>query len=130
MDRVQERVDDSTRALAALRESLQVRKPDSMQRDSTILRFALAAESTWKAAQKLLQEREALEFSSPRMCVRACLQVGILSAEDGDRAMRLLEDRNLVVHVYKEALASELLERIPRHAEVLERWVNALRERL
>ena len=130
MDRVQERVNDAERAVAALQEALQVRKPDPMQRDSVILRFALAAESTWKAAQILLKEREALEFASPRMCVRACLQAGILAAEDADRAMHLLEDRNLVVHVYKESLASELLERIPGHAGTLERWVRALLERL
>jgi nucleotidyltransferase substrate binding protein (TIGR01987 family) len=130
MDRVEERIRDAERAVAALREVLQVHRPDPMQRDSIILRFALAAESAWKGAQKLLQEREALEFASPRACVRGCLQAGILGAEDADRAMELLEDRNLVVHVYKEPLATELLERIPRHAGVLERWVRGLRARL
>ena len=130
MERSAERVEDARKAVPALREALAVPEPDAVQRDSIILRFALAAESTWKAAQRLLREREALEFASPRSCVRGCLQAGILAPEDADRAMAVLEDRNLVVHVYKESLAVELLARIPSHAGVLERWVGALRARL
>jgi nucleotidyltransferase substrate binding protein (TIGR01987 family) len=129
VDRIQERLDFAKKAQASLRELLAIRQPDVVQRDAILLRFAFAAETTWKAAQGVLQTHEALAYASPKECVRASLRAGLLDARDADSAMIAVEDRNLVVHTYNEALALEVLGRVRGHAEVFGRWLDALRRR-
>lgn len=128
MDRFEERLTDAVRSIRALREALAVPKRAALERDAILLRFALAAETAWKAAQCFLR-REGLDFASPRACVRASLQAGLLDEASAEGSLRALEDRNLIVHVYRESLAAELLERVPAHADALEHWVTSLRRK-
>ena len=57
MDRLQERLEQASKALQALRELTDVSAPSLVQRDAILLRFMLASEAIWKAAQRYLQER-------------------------------------------------------------------------
>ena len=41
----------------------------------------------------------------------------------------LIDDRNLIVHAYDEALARQIFGRLAAHAETLEAWLVALRSR-
>jgi len=128
MDRFEERLTDAVRSIRALREALAVPKRAALERDAILLRFALAAETAWKAAQCFLR-REGLDFASPRACVRASLQAGLLDEASAEGSLQALEDRSLIVHVYRESLAAELLERVPAHADALEHWVTSLRRK-
>jgi len=38
----------------------------------------------------------------------------------------LAQDRNRAVHVYSEALAQALFDRLPEHAATLRRWLAAV----
>lgn len=42
----------------------------------------------------------------------------------------MIDDRNLTVHLYREAVAEQIWEHIPRHAKLLSRWIDALRSRV
>lgn len=130
MDRLQERLDLAAEALGALEELTS--KPGTvhtdLERDAILLRFMLATEATWKAAQRFLQERHELEVGSPKESVRVSLEVGLLDDERAERALALLKDRNLVVHTYNEPLAREILSRIGEHARVLKAWLAAMRQ--
>ncbi len=127
MDRFQERLEQAQKALAALQELTQLRQPTVVQRDATLLRFMLATEAIWKAAQRHLQEEHEIEVGSPRETLRSTLAVGGVDAEQAEKILLLLRDRNLIVHAYNEKLAAEVLGRIPGHAKLLEAWLAGLR---
>jgi nucleotidyltransferase substrate binding protein (TIGR01987 family) len=126
MDRLQERLEQAAKALQALRELTDVRAPSLVQRDAILLRFMLASEAIWKAAQRYLQENHDLEVGSPRESVRTSFEVGLLDGDRSEQALVLLKDRNLVVHAYNEALADEVMSRIHAHVEVLGAWLDAM----
>lgn len=51
----------------------------------------------------------------------------MLSDSDAEDAIRIADDRNLTVHMYKQDLGEEIAERLAGHAAVLRRWLDALR---
>lgn len=42
----------------------------------------------------------------------------------------MTDDRNLTVHLYREAAAEQIAEHIPLHARLLSQWLEALRRRV
>jgi nucleotidyltransferase substrate binding protein (TIGR01987 family) len=97
-----------------------------IERDAAIMRFAYTFEAVWKAAQLYLYEREGIEVGSPKQSIRASRRVGLLTDEQAESALRMTDDRNLVVHIYREAVARDLEGRLPLHATTLAAWLGAL----
>jgi len=90
------------------------------------MRFAYTFEAVWKAAQLYLYEHEGLEVGSPKQSIRASRRVGLLSDDQAESALSMTDDRNLVVHVYREAVASDLDSRLHLHAVTLATWLGAM----
>lgn len=128
MDRLTQRLEDAARAVATLREILS-EPPSIIVRDAAIKRFEYTFEAAWKAAQSYLG-REGFDVASPRSAVRTSLKAGLLDAEQTEEALAMIDDRNLTVHLYREAVAEQIWEHIPRHAKLLSRWIDALRSRV
>jgi nucleotidyltransferase substrate binding protein (TIGR01987 family) len=130
VDRLSERLADAERALTSLHE-LTVRAPRSgVERDAAIMRFAYTFEAVWKAAQHFLDVSEGLDVGSPKQCVRTSRRVGLLTDEQAEAALQMADDRNLIVHVYREAVARDIDSRLAAHATTLAAWLSAIRQRL
>ena len=97
---------------------------DGIVRDSAILRFKLSYEAGWKCVQAFLRE-EGVEAASPRQAFSGAFRLGWV--KDEVIWKEILEDRNLAVHVYREALADALFERIPTYRDQFIQLVEALR---
>lgn len=93
------------------------------------MRFAYTFEAVWKAAQQLLDVAEGLDVASPKQCVRAARRVGLLTDEQAEAALAMADDRNLIVHVYREAVARDIDARVAGHAATLTAWLTALQQR-
>jgi nucleotidyltransferase substrate binding protein (TIGR01987 family) len=104
--------DDLGRSLDGLGEALGVGAEEPLAIDGTIQRFELTFELFWKVVRRLLA-RQGIEANSPRTVVQQAYRLGWL--DDEQRWLKLLEDRNLTSHTYREALAQEIYSRIPAH---------------
>ncbi|MGH7266642.1 MAG: nucleotidyltransferase substrate binding protein [Candidatus Rokuibacteriota bacterium] len=129
MERLKERLGEAERALATLLELLIVPDRSAVQRDAAILRFAYTFEAVWKTAQRHLAAREGIDAGSPKQCIRASRRVGLLTDEEAEAALRMADDRNLVVHIYHEALARHIHARLPGHATALGAWLRGMQQR-
>lgn len=127
MDRFQERLEQAEKALTALMDLVGLQRPSIVQRDALLLRFMLATEAIWKTAQRHLREEHEIDVGSPREALRSTLAVGGLGGEQAEEILLLLRDSNLIVHTYNEALAVEVVGRIPGHAKLLEAWLRGLK---
>lgn len=129
MDRLNERFAIARKTLVTFREAL--RAPATpMNRDASIQRFEYTYEAVWKAAQIYLRVCENLEVASPSTVTRACFQSAVLNADDARLALDMARDRNLTVHTYNEDLAEQIYSRLPGYADLMERWLRAMPERL
>lgn len=127
MERLSERLAEATAALASLDELARRPTRSVVERDAAIMRFTYTFEAVWKAAQRHLYEREGLDIGSPKQAVRASRRTGLLTDEEAEAALAMADDRNLVVHVYREAVARDLDSRLAAHAVTLAAWLAAMR---
>lgn len=130
MERLKERVAIAEAALATFQESLREDLALRSNRDAAILRFTYTMEATMKAAQLFHDEVGGLRLAGPKSIVRASFQGGLLEEAETERALRMVDDRNLVVHTYNEKLAIELTKRLPGHQAILALWLSRLRSRV
>ena len=100
--------------------------PSPLVRDAAIQRFEYSVETSWKYAQAALQAAELLEVASPRSVVRACHERGVVNEAASRALFAALDDRNLTVHTYDEALAQQIFERLPDHAFQLRAWQDGV----
>ena len=85
--------------------------------DAVIQRFEFTFEIAWKLMREILLFR-GKEVSSPRMAIKEGFKEKFF--EDGDDWIKMLEDRNLTSHTYKQDLANEIYERIKsKHYKLL-----------
>lgn len=55
--------------------------------------------------------------------------MGLLSEEQAVTGLEMIDDRNLTVHTYSDALAERIYGRLRRYADLLSRWVDAMADR-
>lgn len=129
MDHAARTLVDARRALTTLFELCDLSHPTDIERDAAIQRFEYSFETVWKSAQQVLLA-EGIEANSPRAAIRSSRSVGLLSDEQAEAGMRMLNDRNLTSHTYKSTLAQEIFGRLAAHARLLDSWLSALETRL
>ena len=129
MERLKQRLASARRALATLRELVGLDAVSPRDRDAAIQRFEYTFEAVWKAVQLHLKEREGLDAASPKSCVRASRELGLLSDAQAEAALRMTDDRNLTSHTYNEGLAKAIYSRLATHADLLGAWLDAIEPR-
>ena len=130
MERLRERLSVARRALSSLEELLVLERPSRVERDAAIQRFEYTCEALWKAAQRYLLVVEGLSVGSPKGCIRACRDVGLLADEQAAVGLEMVDDRNLTVHTYNEAVAERIHRNLSRYAGLLAAWLEAMEERV
>jgi len=127
VERLSERLTEAEAALATLDELVRRTRRSVVERDAAIMRFTYTFEVVWKTAQRYLYEHEGLDIGSPKQAIRASRRTGLLTDEQAEAALRMADDRNLVVHVYREAVARDLDSRLAAHTLTLAAWIAAMR---
>ena len=123
---LERRLAEAEAALATLDEAVATASRSLIERDSAILRLIYTFEAMWKACQKLLAVHENISAASPNAAIRAARNLGWLSDEDAQAAIKLGEERNLAVHMYREQVGELIEQHLAMHAALLRRWLEAL----
>lgn len=130
MERLKERLSVAQRALSSLQELLALEHPSRVERDAAIQRFEYTCEALWKAAQRYLLMLEGLNVGSPKGCIRACRDVGLLTDEQAVVGLEMVDDRNLTVHTYNEAVAERIYRNLSHYIGLLAAWLKAMEDRV
>ncbi|MBI3244931.1 MAG: nucleotidyltransferase substrate binding protein [Deltaproteobacteria bacterium] len=130
MERLNERLATARRALISLLEVLAISQPSRIERDAAIQRFEYTCEAVWKTAQRYLQDVEGISVGSPKGCLRTSRDVGLLTDEQTVLGLEMIDDRNLTVHTYNEAVAEEIYDGLAVYAHLLDAWLSAIAQRM
>ena len=130
MEKVKERVNEAFQALATLEKVVGLPKPTDIERDAAIQRFDYTFEMTWKAAQAYASDHGLKEVFSPKNVIRASFKMELFDEETAQKLMRIVGDRNLTVHTYKESFAIQLYSRLAGHAALLRLWLSEIQKRI
>src|SRR5207245_2676054 len=129
MARLEKRLTDAQTALATLEELANRNDLSLAERDGAILRLVYTSETMCNVAGRRLEQKEGIAVGSPKATIRGSRRARLLSDDDAENAIRIADDRNLTVHMYKEDLGEAIAGRLVAHAAVLRRWLEALRRR-
>jgi hypothetical protein len=133
MERLDRRLAEAAAALATLDELAGKSERTLVERDGAVLRLIYTYEAVWKACQKACQKvlaaLENVSAASPNATIRAARALGWLSDEDAQAAIKLGQERNLAVHMYRDQVGQQIEEHLATHAALLRRWLEALQRR-
>jgi nucleotidyltransferase substrate binding protein (TIGR01987 family) len=108
--------EDLKKATGRLEEVLKLEKTE-VTRDSAIKRFELCFDLSWKTIKNYARN-QGLECYSPRDCFKTAFQLKLVDYDE--RWLRMIDDRNLTTHLYKEEYADEVYSRLGEYLEMFE----------
>jgi nucleotidyltransferase substrate binding protein (TIGR01987 family) len=129
VERLRERLNLAERALATLDEVQALALPAAAERDITIMRFIYTFEASWRALQRYLNLVEGVDAETPKSCMRGARDAGLLSDEETEMALVMVDDRKLTVHTYNEELAEQIVGRMAGHVAMMRSLLAAMAER-
>ena len=129
MERLNRRLAEAAAALATLDELALKTDRTLVERDGAVLRLIYSYEAVWKACQKMLAAVENVSAASPNATIRAARALGWLSDDDAEAAIKLGEERNLAVQMYRDQVGQQIERHFAAHAALLRRWLEALQKR-
>lgn len=84
---------------------------DSLERDGLIQRFEFTLELAWKVMKDYtIYQGSAIEILGSRDATRAAFKIGLI--KNADVWMKMIADRNLTSHIYKEEVSIDIAYRI------------------
>lgn len=124
MKRLEQILEDFGNALRRLAEALSQSKTE-LEIDGTIQRFEFTFELFWKLL-KIYLEIQGILCRSPRACLKEAYRIGII--EDEETVLKMMDDRNLSVHIYDQQTSREIFERIQeRYQHIFENVFHLIR---
>jgi len=113
-----EKLKQAQKALITLEEALNADFSLFVQ-DAAIQRFEYTVEAVWKLLQAFLKESEGLICASPKAALRDAKKVGLLNDSETERALEMIDDRNLTSHMYHAEIAKTLFKRLAAYSELM-----------
>ena len=125
------RIKDFGDAIASLKEAIDRKDIDAMfRRDTALLRFELAAEFAPKVTRQILDAVYSVQVSIPKEVFREALQARLVSEDDTEMFLEMVDDRNRMVHDYNERFADTLFKKVVEaYAPVPNRLYDTLRKK-
>ena len=122
------RMETAGRALNKLHEGVEKKELTEIERDGLIQRFEFCFEIMWKCGKYYLFDRDGLAVASPKKVIRALCEVGVLSDAETEKALQMVDDRNMTAHTYDEKYAIALAERIKDYEKLLQAMYKRMLE--
>ena len=101
-------------------------------RDSMIQRFEYCVDLFWKVVKLYLEEVEKMDIpmASPRGIIRQAVKSKLLSEEEGQRLIIIINQRNQTSHMYYQEIAEQIAGNIPEEYKNLGDILTRLEGRL
>lgn len=99
---------------------------NKITRDSALLRFQLCFELAWKAIKTYAKD-EGVECFSPKSCFQTAFQLGLVDYDE--EWAEMINDRNLIVHLYEEKMADKIYGRLLDYLSLFEKLYSKLNKK-
>ena len=96
----------------------------AITRDAAIKRFEFTFELLWKSLQRFFRI-QGITCNSPKGCLKEAFSFGLI--EDNPLWVRMIDDRNLTVHTYNEAVAIEIYQHLKNYMPLFNRMLQSLK---
>jgi len=105
------KLEQFNKALKSLEEAL-AEPESSIVRDSVIKRFEFTYELAWKNAKVYLNTKFGMDVFSPKDVFRELRKNNLITDEETELFLTMVDERNKIIHTYNENFSNELYQRI------------------
>lgn len=135
METLNIRYQATVQALSTLSESLGLLQSVSNEKiqaalqDSVIKRFEYSMDTFWKYLKEYLEviEKITVVVASPKAVFRACVDSKLITQEEFETFLSMVDSRNLTSHTYNRLLAERISALIPTYFEVMNNRISHLK---
>jgi nucleotidyltransferase substrate binding protein (TIGR01987 family) len=110
--RWKQRFQNYEKALLLLKEAINFKNPDIIQKAGLIQFFEISFELSWNLMKDYLVEQGFETARSPRDSIKKAFETGLIT--DGHTWLQALENRNLNSHTYDETTANQVVNEISK----------------
>ncbi|MBA5249322.1 MAG: nucleotidyltransferase [Gammaproteobacteria bacterium] len=104
-----QRFENFEKSFKLLEQALAIKTPTIIEKAGAIQFFESSFELSWKLMKDYL-DFSGYRVNSPRDAIKQAFSMGLIS--EGSLWLDALNDRNLTVHTYDEAMANEVFQKI------------------
>lgn len=126
MEKIKSKYEIITKALKTLDKSLtklHTKKFSDYEelRDSIIQRFEYCTDTFWKYLNQYIKSIFKIKISAPRpkIVLQESLDLNLITKEEFNICLDIIDDRNETAHGYNENLAEEICKQIPKYYETM-----------
>lgn len=101
-------------------------------RDSMIQRFEYCTDLFWKMIRVYLEDVEKLDLpvNAPRIILREAVKARLLSEQEGEDSVKMVENRNKTSHIYHVEIAEDIAHKIPKFYTLMNLIINRIQKNL
>jgi len=91
-----------------------------------VQKFELCTELLWKTLKVYLWEVSGIDSKSPKSVIKDFYNLGFLSAEEYEKVMQMIDDRNNLSHIYNNDQFEEIYNRVILTLPLFKKVINYL----
>jgi nucleotidyltransferase substrate binding protein (TIGR01987 family) len=110
--------------------SLELSKYSEIAADSIkcgqVQKFEFCTELLWKTLKIYLFEINGIDANSPKMVMKEYFNIGLCSYDEYERIMEMLDDRNMLSHIYKKEQFEKIYTRVVNTLSIFKSVIDVL----
>lgn len=101
-------------------------------RDSMIQRFEYCTDLFWKVIRVYLEDvqKADLPINAPRAILREAIKARLLSEQEGDACIEMVESRNKTSHMYHVEVAQNIAHMVPEFYTLMKLIIDRIQKNL
>jgi nucleotidyltransferase substrate binding protein (TIGR01987 family) len=97
-------------------------------RNGQIQKFEYCTEMLWKTSKAFLEEKHGANPKSPKNAFRDLFENNYIDETTCEKLLLMVDDRNLLSHIYNENYFEEVHKHLPEHLELMKLVVEKIIE--
>ena len=113
---------------AAMEQDLSLFEPviNDILINGQVQKFEFCSELMWKTVRSLIIINNKIPVKSPKDAVKEFFNCGYVSEGEYESLINILDDRNVLSHVYNEEIFTEVHKKLPGYKDVMNYVLNIL----
>jgi len=93
-----------------------------------VQKFEMSYELFWKVGKEFLRTFEGVDAASPRRVFKTLFKLGYLTYDELEVCLSMLEDRNLLSHVYRREVVDSVLPKLKDYLNLMKSVLSRFKE--
>ncbi len=96
-------------------------------KNGRIQKFEFSVELIWKTIKEYLSAVHGIEAKSPKQSIKEFYLIDVITEDEYELLLEMLDDRNKLSHIYKEEFFNEINSKLPGYLSIMKKVESILK---